>query len=146
MKESEKAYKQALKKNTTYRKGVVKEQVGQDVSRMYLSEAKKVKKELDKNPNNKELSKTYKNLMDTYNVERARARTVADKYANRSRAIASAKRATTIAIKGTATAAAIGGGLYAANKVLEKNGKKLNLNTDQIMNYLNYGKKILRYV
>lgn len=51
-KKSEKDYKKALKENTTYRKGVVRQEVGRDRSRKYLSAAKQVKKELSKDPSN----------------------------------------------------------------------------------------------
>lgn len=60
-KSSTKAYKKALGENTTYRKGVVKQQVGRDAARKYLSEAKKVKKQLDADPNNKALKKSMQN-------------------------------------------------------------------------------------
>lgn len=43
-KHDNKAYKKALHDNTTYRKGQIKQEVGSDLSRKYLSEAKKVKK------------------------------------------------------------------------------------------------------
>lgn len=43
-KQDNKAYKKALKENTTYRKGSVREAVGQDMSRKYMSAAKKAKK------------------------------------------------------------------------------------------------------
>ena len=36
-----KQYKKALRENTTYRKGVVRKEVGKDASRKYLSQAKK---------------------------------------------------------------------------------------------------------
>ena len=40
-KQDSKAYKKALRDNTTYRKGQIKQEVGSDLSRKYLSEAKK---------------------------------------------------------------------------------------------------------
>ena len=45
-KKANKEYKSSLRKNTTYRKGVVRQEVGRDASRKYLSEAKKIKKQL----------------------------------------------------------------------------------------------------
>ena len=42
-KSDSKLYKKALKENTTYRKGQIKKEVGSDLSRKYLSDAKKVK-------------------------------------------------------------------------------------------------------
>ena len=55
--EDKKAYKKGLRQNTTYRKGVVKQEVGKDISRKYLSDAKKIKKQLDLDPGNKKLQK-----------------------------------------------------------------------------------------
>lgn len=43
-KTANKDYKKALKDNTTYRKGQIRREVGSDISRKYLSEAKKIKK------------------------------------------------------------------------------------------------------
>ena len=77
-KQSNKEYKKALSKNTTYRKGVVRQEVGRDSSRKYLSAAKKVKKQLDKDPGNKELQKQYNKLMSKHDVERAKARKAVD--------------------------------------------------------------------
>lgn len=45
-KTANKEYKKALNQNTTYRKGVVKQEVGRDASRKYLSEAKKLRNSL----------------------------------------------------------------------------------------------------
>lgn len=42
-KSSKKAYKKALRKNTTYRKGTIRGEVGKDASRKYLSAAKKLR-------------------------------------------------------------------------------------------------------
>lgn len=44
--EANKAYKKAFRQNTTYRKGNIKNEVGKDLSRKYLSEAKKQKKSI----------------------------------------------------------------------------------------------------
>ena len=60
--QANKEYKKALNKNTTYRKGTVRQDVGQDMSRKYLSEARKVKKQLDKNPGDKSLQKKYNQI------------------------------------------------------------------------------------
>lgn len=43
-KQANKEYRKALGQNTTYRKGVIRKEVGQDASRKYLSAAKKLKK------------------------------------------------------------------------------------------------------
>ena len=71
-KTDEKAYKKALSKNTTYRKGQVRKETGSDLSRKYLSEAKKVKKQLTADPSNKQLKKRYNELMSKHDIERAK--------------------------------------------------------------------------
>ena len=43
-KDANKTYKQALRSNTTYRKGAIRGDVGKDMASKYLSEAKRVKK------------------------------------------------------------------------------------------------------
>ena len=69
-----KAYKKAVRKNTTYRKGQIKNEVGSDLSRKYLSNAKKVRKQLYADPSNKQLKKQYNSLMSKHDIERAKAR------------------------------------------------------------------------
>ena len=73
-KTDEKAYKKALRKNTTYRKGQVRKETGSDLSRKYLSEAKKVKKQLTADPSNKQLKKRYNELMSKHDIERANSK------------------------------------------------------------------------
>ena len=133
-KQANKEYKQALRKNTTYHKGAVKQQVGQDASRKYLSEAKKIKKQLDVDPNNKQLKKSYTELMNKYDVERDKARRAADVGANRSRRIASVKRGMTIAVSTAAASAAVAGGVTLVNKYMANNGKSIRINSEQIKN------------
>ena len=77
-KQANKEYKKALSANTTYRKGVVRQEVGRDASRKYLSEAKKVKKQLINDPDNKQLQKQYDSLMSNHDIERANARRAVD--------------------------------------------------------------------
>ena len=72
-KSSKKAYKKALRKNTTYRKGAIRGEVGKDASRKYLSAAKKVKKQLDADPNNKQLKRQYSDLMSKHDLKRGKA-------------------------------------------------------------------------
>lgn len=145
-KQAKKEYKSALRKNTIYRKGSVKQEVGSDISRKYLSEAKRLKKQLDKDPTNKELQKSYKRAMNMHDIERAKARRVQNVYANRSRAVASAKGSTTMLIKGTIATAAIAGGVYAANQIAKKKGVRLNIDSNKVRNYIRVGRNILRYV
>ena len=61
-KNDSKSYKKALKDNTTYRKGQIKKEVGSDLSRKYLSDAKKVKKQLDADPHNKQPQRQYNQI------------------------------------------------------------------------------------
>lgn len=123
-KADQKAYKKAFKENTTYRKGQIKKEVLSDRSRKELSKAKKLEKELAKDPTNKALQKEIKKTRDAYNIDRANARKAPEKYANRSRAIANVKRANTIAVKGAVTAAS----LYAAKKFVESQDLHIDVN------------------
>lgn len=142
-KSSKKAYKKALRKNTTYRKGAIRGEVGKDASRKYLSAAKKVKKQLDADPNNKQLKRQYSDLMSKHDIERAKARKAPEVGANRSRKIAAVKRGLTMSAKAAATTAAVGGGLYLANKYGILNTK---ISSDDVIRYAKVGKKILTYV
>lgn len=142
-------YKKALKQNTTYRKGVVKQEVGKDASRKYLSDAKKVKKQLDKDPTNRDLKKQYNSLMSKHDVERAKARRAVEVASNRSKKKASMKRAMTMGIKSAAVTAAIAGGTAAANYALKKhnvtlNGQSVYVSGETARKYADYGKKIIK--
>lgn len=146
-KSANKEYKKALRENTTYRKGVVKQEVGRDASRKYLSEAKKVKKQLDKDPSNKSLQKKYNDLMSKHDVERARARRAVEISQKRSRKIASIKRGMTISAKAAAGTAAVTAGAYAVNRYLDKhqvtlNGQRVVLGRQQVGNVVNAAKKV----
>ena len=150
-KQSNKEYKKALSKNTTYRKGVVKQEVGRDSSRKYLSAAKKVKKQLDKDPGNKELQKQYNKLMSKHDVERAKARRAVDVATKRSRKKASMKRTMTMTAKAAATSAAIGVGVYAANKYLGDhnvtlNGKSVRFSTQNVSSVINIANKAKKFM
>ena len=142
-KSSKKAYKKALRKNTTYRKGAIRGEVEKDASRKYLSAAKKVKKQLDADPNNKQLKRQYSDLMSKHDIERAKARKAPEVGANRSRKIAAAKRGLTMSAKAAATTAAVGGGLYLANKYGVLN---TSISSDDVIRYAKVGKKILTYM
>lgn len=136
-KSANKDYKKALRENTTYRKGVVKQEVGRDASRKYLSEAKKVKKQLDKDPSNKSLQKKYNDLMSKHDVERARARRAVEVSQKRSRKIASIKRGMTMTVKTAAGTAAVTAGAYAVNRYLDTHdvrleGKRVTLGSETI--------------
>lgn len=136
-----KEYKKALRKNTTYRKGSVKQEVGKDLSRKYLSEAKKLEKQLRKNPNDKKLRREYTKMMNAHDVERARARNVQQKYANRSNKKAAIKRGITISVKAAVTSAVIGAGVKYAN-----DHGYMNVNSEQVNKYIRIGKNILKYI
>ena len=121
-----KEYKKALKGNTTYRKGDIKKQVGQDIARKHLTEAKRVKKQLDADPTNKQLQKKYDDLMSKHDIERASARRAPEIAANRSKLKASIKRSMTMTAKAAATTAAVAVGLAATNAYLTKHDVTLN--------------------
>ena len=145
-KQDNKEYKKALKLNTTYRKGVVKQEVGRDAARKYLSEAKKVKKQMSNDPMNKNLQKQYDSLMSKHDVNRANARRAVDIASKRSNKKASIKRTMTMTVKAAAGTAAIAGGTYAVNRYLSNhqvtlNGKRVNLSKQNVNNVVDLAKK-----
>lgn len=144
-KQANKTYKKALNSNTTYRKGQVRGEVGSDLSRKYLSEAKKVEKKLKSDPNNRSLQKQYSELMSKHDVERARARRAPAVGAARSRRIATAKRSATIAIKTAAISTAVAAGSKAFTKYV---APKLNysISSEDVRNFVNKGLSFAKYM
>lgn len=137
-KDSNKVYKKALSENTTYRKGSVRQEVGRDASRKYMSEAKKVKAQLNSDPSNKVLQKKYSDLMSKHDIERAKAK--------RSAKQASFKRTMTMTVKTVATATAVAAGAYAINRALDKsnvtmNGRKVSFSKETLSNVVDFAKK-----
>jgi hypothetical protein len=153
-KQATKDYKKALGQNTTYRKGVVRQEVGRDAARKYLSEAKKVKKQLTNDPSNKELQKKYNDLMSKHDVERANARRAVEVANKRSSKKASIKRTMTIAAKTAVTAAVVSAGVYAANKYLSThevtlNGRPVRISSStvsSVADLVRKGKDLLGYL
>ena len=146
-KQDNKAYKKALRKNTTYRKGVVKQEVGKDISRKYLSDAKKVKKQLDADPSNKQLKKKYNELMSKHDVERAKARKAVEKANKRSKKKAAIKRGMTMSVKAAGATAACAAGAYAVNRYLDNhnvtiNGRRVQLKAQNISDVVGKAKKV----
>lgn len=142
-----KAYKKALKSNTTYRKGQIKQAVGSDLSRKYLSAAKKVGKQLKTDPSNKQLQKQYNKLMSNHDVERARARRAPEVAAKRSAKKASIKRTMTMTVKAAVTTTAVSAGAYAINKYLKDhdvtiNGQNVSFGKQKVEDVMNATKKM----
>lgn len=145
-KDANKQYKKALSENTSYRKGVVRSEVGKDASRKYLSAAKKVQKQLSSDPSNKDLQKKYNDLMSKHDVERAKARKATAVGAKRSQVKANLKRKMTMTVKAAAGAAAVAAGAYAVNKYLTShdvtvNGRPIRLGAKNIADVANVAKK-----
>lgn len=145
-KEANKQYKKALSENTTYRKGVVKQEVGRDAARKYLSEAKKVKKQLTADPSNKALQKKYNDLMSKHDVERANARRATEVSSKRSQLKANMKRKMTLTVKAAAGTAAVAAGAYAVNRYLSNhevtiNGKRVSVGAQQLRDVAGMAKK-----
>ena len=145
--EANKNFKKAYRQNTTFHKGAIRQQVGQDLSRKYLSESKKVKKQLLSDPTNKELQKKYGDLLNKHEIERAKARKAISVGEKRMRAKSSIKRAMTMTVTAVVTSAAIAGGVYVANKYFAGhnttlNGKPIRVNSEQIRKASDLGKKI----
>lgn len=152
-KQANKDYKKALKSNTTYRKGVVRQEVGKDAARKYLSEAKKVKKQLTNDPSDKTLQKQYNSLMSKHDVERAKARKAVNVSAKRMQKQAAFKRTMKLTAKAAAGTAAVAAGTYAANKYLSNhqvtlNGKQVQFSAqsvDKVMNAAKRAKDLMGY-
>lgn len=145
-KTANKQYKKALSENTTYRKGVVRQEVGRDASRKYLSDAKKIQKQLASDPNNKALQKKYNDLMSKHDVERAKARRAVDVGSKRSKFKANLKRKMTVTVKAAAGTAAVAAGAYAVNRYLTKhdvtiNGKRVGLGAQNVRDIVNVANK-----
>lgn len=145
-KDANKQYKKALSENTTYRKGVVRQEVGRDAARKYLSEAKKVKKQLAADPSNKALQKKYNELMSKHDVERANARRATEVSTKRMRMQANMKRNMTMAAKAAVGTAAVAAGAYAVNRYLTKHdvtldGRPVRLGAQQLQNVVDVAKK-----
>ena len=150
-KQDSKAYKKALKGNTTYRKGQIKKEVGSDLSRKYLSDAKKIKKQLDADPSNKKLKKQYNDLMSKHDIERANARRAPEVAAKRSAKKAAIKRGMTMSVKAAGTTAAIAAGSYAVNRYLNghnvtMNGKRVTLSSQNIRDAMEMARKVKNFM
>lgn len=148
-KTANKEYKKALRENTTYRKGVVRQEVGRDAARKYLSEAKKVKKQLNSDPGNKKLQKQYNDLMSKHDVERANARRATEVSTKRMNKKAAIKRTMTTTAKTVAGTAAVAAGAYAVNRYLNAhqvtiNGKRVNMSTQRASNIASTMAKTVR--
>ena len=136
-----KEYKKALRKNTTYRKGTVKQEVHSDLSRKYLSEAKRVKKQIDSGNGNKDLQRQYNHLMSRYDVYRAKSRRDQQVAANRSYKKASIKRGMTMTVKAAAATTVIAAGTYFIGK---QAGVKIN--TNKVKKAIKVGKLAMKFV
>lgn len=141
-KQSNKEYKRALRGNTAYRKGAIRGEVGSDMSRKYLSAAKKVKKELDANPNNTDLQKQYSRLMSKHDIERAKARKAPEVGAKRSARKAAMKRRMTMTVKTAVTTAAIGAGI----KIAQEQGMlNMDINSADVIRKVQMAKNFMGY-
>lgn len=148
-KSDKKEYKKALKTNTTYRKGVVRKEVGSDLSRKYLSDAKKIGKQMDSTTDNKEkrkLQKEYNKLMSQHDVERAKARRATKVSTNRMNKIRTIKSKRTKAITAVATTATVAAGAYAVNKYLNTKGKGVQINSENVAKTAKFVKDILGFI
>lgn len=139
-----KEYKAAIRKNTTYRKGSVKEAVESDLSRKYLTEANRLKKKMDSDPTNKSYQREYNKLMSQHDVHRARSRRAQKVAANRSYKKAAIKRSLTISAKAAAGAAVLGGGAYLVSKYSSISFSDRDI--ENLRRIINIGKGVLKYV
>lgn len=143
-KTADKEYKKALGTNTTYRKGAVKQEVGKDMSRKYLSEAKQVKKQIDSGFADSKTKKQYQRLMNQYDIERASSRRALSVAAKRSRKKASIKRGITMTVKAAAVTAAVAvGGKYVNDKLISQG--KQPIDTNKVIYYAQKAKEFTQY-
>ncbi len=134
-KSDNKEYKKALRQNTEYRKGTVRQEVGKDLSRKYMTEAKRAKKSGD--------DKTYSQFMNKHDIERARARKAQAVGQRRSAYKAGIKRSMKMAVKAAVTSAAIGAGV----KYAQKKGFDIKLeDVSKYSNYINKAQKFMSYM
>lgn len=134
-KSDKREYKKALRKNTEYRKGTVRQEVGKDLSRKYMTEAKRAKKAGD--------DKTYSKFMNKHDVERAKARKAQDVGRRRSNYKAGLKRSMTIAVKAAVTSAVIGAGV----KYAQKKGYDIKLeDVNKYSHYIKAAQKAMSYM
>ena len=143
-KTADKEYKKALSKNTTYRKGVVKQEVGKDMSRKYLSDAKKLKKQIDAGQGTDETKKQYQRLMNQYDIERASARRAVAVASKRSQKKASMKRAMTMSVKAAVATAAVAAGSQYINSRLVAQGKQ-PVDIPRVINFATKAKDFMGY-
>ena len=134
-KSDNKEYKRALRQNTEYRKGTVRQEVGKDLSRKYMTEAKRAKKAGD--------DKTYSQFMNKHDIERARARKAQEVGQRRSNYKAGLKRSMKMAVKAAVVSAAVGAGV----KYAQKKGYNISLDdVDKATKYINTAKKVMSYM
>ena len=150
-KQDNKAYKKALSGNTTYRKGQVRKKVGSDLSRKYLSQAKKIQKQMVQDPSNKQLRKQYNDLMSKHDVARAKARKAPQVAENRSKRKANFKRTMTMSVKAAAGTATVAAGAYAINRYLSGhnvtlNGNSVYVSKENLSNLANLAKKAKKFM
>lgn len=143
-KQAEKEYKKTLGSNTTYRKGDIKQEVGQDLSRKLLSEAKRLKKQIDQGNGDPKTKKQYQKLMNQYDVERAKARRAPMVAQRRSAKKASMKRAMTMTVKAAVIGAAVTAGGKFVNYKLETAGRE-PINVSKVVNFAKKAKDFVGY-
>lgn len=146
LKSMKKDYKKSLRKVTTYRKGQVRGEVLSDAARAHMTQANRVYKQMQADPNNRELAKEYQRLMNLHDKELAASRRAPKVAANRSRRIAAIKGGLTKTAKAAAATAAVGAGLYFTNQYLNSKGKGINLNSQEVLQYIKKAKDIFKYI
>ena len=143
-KQANREYKHDLRKNTAYRKGAIRGEVGHDEARKHLSRAKAIEKQLKNEPDNRELQKQYRYHMNKHDVARAKARKAPAVGANRSRRIANLRSMRTKAVKGALVSEAAILGAYEVNKYMTKNGQPgFQVSPEQMKKWASYGKAFM---
>ena len=140
---SNRAYRKALKQNTTYRKGSIRQEVGRDMSRKYMTEANRIAKQMQSDPSNRQLKRDYNRMMSQHDIERARARKAQSVGESRSRKIASAKSVLTKTIKSVALTTAVGIG---TRVVADAAGLDLDISAESVQDWIRKGRKAYSFL
>ena len=144
-KSSNRDYKKALRKNTTYRKGAIRGEVGSDMSRKYMTTAKRMRKD-PRYETDRSFRKEHDRLMNQHDVERARARRAPEVGKARSKRIANIKRGITLSVKAAVVTAGVGTGAKFANDYLKKKGSKFSIKSEDVIRYANMAKDFMKMV
>lgn len=147
-KEANKQYKKDLRANTTWRKGSIRREVEGDLSRKYMSKARKIENDLKKDPNNTILKKEYNDTLSKHDIYRDRARKAEYVGQARSRQKAMLKASLTMTAASVGTAVAVTAGINLLNgTALQNSPVKVSVrdvnSMQKILKFASFGKSLM---